>query len=92
MTIWVKFPVKETKVEALKDASIVIWTTTPWTMPSSRAIGFGDDIEYGVFEIESVLEGSKAKVGDKIAIAKSLVEEVNKSCLLYTSPSPRDRG
>jgi len=79
VTIWVKFPVKETQIETLKDASIVIWTTTPWTMPSNRAIGFGDDIEYGVFEIESLLEGSKAIIGDKIAIAKSLVEEVSKS-------------
>ncbi len=76
VTLWVKFKVAETKVEVLKDASIVIWTTTPWTMPSNRAIGFGEDIEYGVFEIESVLEGSKAKVSDKIAIAKSLVDEV----------------
>ncbi len=76
VTIWVKFPVKETKIEALQDANIVIWTTTPWTMPSNRAIGFGEDVEYAVYEIESVLEDSKAKAGDKIAIAKKLVATI----------------
>jgi len=76
VTIHVKFPVKETSVDLLKDASIVIWTTTPWTMPSNRAIGFGEDIEYSVFEIESLSEGSKAQVGDKIALATSLVDEI----------------
>lgn len=76
VTVWIKFPVKETNVEALKEASIVIWTTTPWTLPSNRAIGFGENIDYGVYEIESVLEDSKAQVGDKIAIAKSLVDDV----------------
>jgi len=76
VTIWVKFPVAETKIDVLKDASIVIWTTTPWTMPSNRAIGFGEDIEYSVYEIESVKEDSKAQVGDKIAIATSLSDDV----------------
>ena len=76
VTIWVKFPVKETKIDALKDAAIVIWTTTPWTMPSNRAIAFGEDVEYGVYEIETVLEDSKARAGDKIAIAKKLAESI----------------
>ncbi len=82
VTIWVKFPIKETNLDILKDASIVIWTTTPWTIPSNRAIAFGDDIEYGVYEIESLLPDSKAIVGDKIAIAKSLIEAVTKSAKL----------
>ncbi|CAG0891691.1 unnamed protein product [Cyprideis torosa] len=76
VTIWVKFPVKETKIDALKEASVVIWTTTPWTMPSNRAIGFGEDIEYGVFEVESVSEDSRAQVGDKIVLALSLADDV----------------
>ena len=76
VTVWIKFPVKETKLDALKDASIVIWTTTPWTLPSNRAIGFGEGIEYGVFEIESVGEESRAQAGDKIAVALSLVDDV----------------
>lgn len=76
VTVWIKFPVKEPSVELLKDTSVVIWTTTPWTLPSNRAIGFGENIEYGVFEIESVSEDSRAKAGDKIAIATSLADDV----------------
>ncbi len=79
VTIWVKFPVRETNVELLKGASIVIWTTTPWTMPSNRALGFGEGIEYGVYEIKAVAEDGRAQVGDKIAVATSLVEDVMKS-------------
>ncbi|MBT6801316.1 MAG: class I tRNA ligase family protein, partial [Rhodospirillales bacterium] len=43
-TVWVKFPVVKTDNAAIKDAAIVIWTTTPWTLPGNRAVAFGDDI------------------------------------------------
>jgi isoleucyl-tRNA synthetase len=76
ITCWVKFPVEETSVEALKDASIVIWTTTPWTLPSNRAIAYGDKIEYALYTIEKVAADSKAKVGDKLLLAKSLAADV----------------
>lgn len=76
VTIWIKFPVKETQCEALKDASIVIWTTTPWTMPSNRAIAFGENMEYGVFEVTELGQDSKAQIGDKIALALALADEV----------------
>lgn len=75
-TIWVKFPVKETNFEPIKDASVVIWTTTPWTMPSNRAIGYGEDIEYALYEVESVKDDSKAKAGDKIVLATALADDV----------------
>jgi isoleucyl-tRNA synthetase len=38
-TVWVKFPVKG-------EAPIVIWTTTPWTLPANRAISFNPKIAY----------------------------------------------
>ncbi len=76
ITIWIKFPIVKTNIEALKDASIVIWTTTPWTMPSNRALAFGESIEYGVYEVKSVAEGSRAIVGDKLVLAISLADDV----------------
>ncbi|MEM9468570.1 MAG: isoleucine--tRNA ligase [Pseudomonadota bacterium] len=76
VTIWVKFPVKETSVDALKGSSVVIWTTTPWTMPSNRAIAFSSDVEYAVYEVESVLDDARAKIGDKIVLAKTLADDV----------------
>jgi len=76
VTIWIKFPVINTNNQSIKDASVVIWTTTPWTMPSNRAIAFGEDIEYAVYTVNEVKEGSKAKIGDKIVLATTLAEDV----------------
>ena len=59
VTIWVRFPVIKTDNDALKDTDIVIWTTTPWTMPSNRGIFFHDTIEYAVYEVEEIGEGAQ---------------------------------
>jgi isoleucyl-tRNA synthetase len=76
VTIWVKFPVVKASHKALENAFIVIWTTTPWTMPSNRGIAVGENIAYGVYRVDSVLEGSKAKVGDRLAIADNLIADL----------------
>src|SRR5688572_19697516 len=76
-TVWVKFPVKSpTSEEAL---SIVIWTTTPWTIPGNRAISYSARIPYGVYEVTDALEGNWAKRGDRLILADSLAAEVMKS-------------
>ncbi len=76
VTVWVKFPVVKTDNEALKDTSIVIWTTTPWTLPSNRGIACGEQMEYGVYTVASVTEDSRVKVGDRLVLADSLVDDV----------------
>ena len=48
-TIWVKFPVSSGG--DLGDANIVIWTTTPWTIPGNRAICYGPKMSYGLYEV-----------------------------------------
>src|SRR5947209_716800 len=59
-TVWVKFPVQylrsafrpgaeETFRDHLKKSSVVIWTTTPWTLPGNRAISFSSKISYGLY-------------------------------------------
>ena len=45
-TIYTSFPVSETNNEKFKDQSIVIWTTTPWTIPGNRALAVHEDINY----------------------------------------------
>ena len=50
-TIYAAFKVKKTNKEFLKDASIIIWTTTPWTIPANKALAFNSNIEYSVLEI-----------------------------------------
>ncbi len=78
-TIWVKFPVAKTAKPDLKNASVVIWTTTPWTIPGNRAISYSSRIDYGVYEVTDAPEGNWAQVGDKLILAATLVDEVMKS-------------
>jgi isoleucyl-tRNA synthetase len=75
-TIFVAFKVKESSKDFLKDANIIIWTTTPWTIPANRALAFNSNIEYVLVEI-SELENFKEK---KIVVAANLLDSIVKSC------------
>jgi isoleucyl-tRNA synthetase len=72
-TLWVKFRIGSGWNKDLSDASIVIWTTTPWTIPANRAIAFGD-FTYTLLRVEEVAEGAFAKIGEKLVVADSLYE------------------
>ena len=74
-TVFVRFPVVAAPVE-LDGASVVIWTTTPWTMPGNRAIACGDDFDYALVRIDSVADGSLAKPGEKILVALALLPQI----------------
>lgn len=84
VTVWVKFPVVKTNNDSLKNTSIVIWTTTPWTLPSNRGIAAGANIKYGVYQVDAAAEDSRAKAGDKIVIAQSLAESVKEKAKIET--------
>jgi isoleucyl-tRNA synthetase len=75
-TIYVSFKIKETKKDFLKDASVIIWTTTPWTIPANKALAFNSNIDYSVLEIND-LEHFKGK---KIVVAKNLINSLSKEC------------
>jgi isoleucyl-tRNA synthetase len=81
-TIFVKFPVDKvttwgnTARSLFGGASVVIWTTTPWTIPGNRAIAYSNKIEYGVYEVTEAAEDNWAKPGDKLIIADSLAENL----------------
>ena len=79
-TVYVKFKIIKSNLKDLIDNSILIWTTTPWTIPGNRAVAYGKDIEYILFEVDSVFEESLCKSGEKIIIAKNLMESVLKDC------------
>ncbi|MGH6992172.1 MAG: class I tRNA ligase family protein, partial [Caulobacteraceae bacterium] len=78
-TVWVRFPVEEGP-QAVKGASVVIWTTTPWTIPANRAIAYNPKIAYGLYEVEAVQEGLAfepwARSGERLILADALAEEV----------------
>jgi isoleucyl-tRNA synthetase len=73
-TVWVKFPVQG------QDASIVIWTTTPWTLPANRAISFNPEISYGLYEVAAMEQGLTfepwARPGDRLVVADKLAADV----------------
>ncbi len=79
-TIYVRFPVITASQPAVEGAAIVIWTTTPWTMPGNRAIAFGPDIDYVVIEVSAVAEGSLAQVGERLVVSKLLLEAFRAAC------------
>jgi len=75
-TIYARFPVIKPSHPALEGASIVIWTTTPWTMPGNRALACHENIEYAVVRITALAEGSHAKLDDVIVVARDLLDVV----------------
>ncbi len=89
--IWVKFPIVRVFMETAQaesglqfgDASVVIWTTTPWTIPANRAVSFNPEIAYGLYECETLEQGLAfepwIKPGDKLIIADKLAESVMKA-------------
>ena len=71
-----RFPVLSSNVAELRDAAVVIWTTTPWTMPGNRAIAYGEEIDYAVVRVDSVKDGSLARAGERILVALALLPQV----------------
>ncbi|WP_186420698.1 isoleucine--tRNA ligase [Bosea sp. CS1GBMeth4] len=65
--------------DAILGASVVIWTTTPWTIPGNRAISFHNKIAYGLYRVTAAPEGNWAKVGASYILAKKLVADVFKA-------------
>ena len=56
--------------------SVVIWTTTPWTIPGNRAIAFSERISYGLYRVIEAPDGNWAKPGNRYLLAKNLAGEV----------------
>jgi len=75
-TIHVRFPIAESAVPALDGAAVIIWTTTPWSIPGNRAIAFGEDIDYAVVRIDAVADGGSARAGEQIVVAEALISDV----------------
>ncbi|MEZ5684994.1 MAG: isoleucine--tRNA ligase [Paracoccaceae bacterium] len=71
-TIWVRF-----KPQAgLEGASVVIWTTTPWTIPQNRAVAYNPAIAYGLYRVDALEEKSTAVEGEMLVLADALAQSV----------------
>ncbi len=76
-------------------ASVVIWTTTPWTMPGNRAISFSRKIEYGLYRVTAAPDDNWAKTGALYILADRLASDVFKTARVENfervrSVDPRD--
>jgi isoleucyl-tRNA synthetase len=72
-TLHAAFPVVHAAAPDLADARVVIWTTTPWTIPGNRAVAYGEEIDYALLHVDAVAEGSLARVGDTLLVALPLL-------------------
>jgi len=75
-TVTVRFPMVSSPVAGLQGAAILIWTTTPWTMPGNRAIALGEEIDYALVRIDSVKDGSLAVAGERVLVALALLPQL----------------
>jgi isoleucyl-tRNA synthetase len=78
-TIWVRFPVAAGGPAAMQGASVVIWTTTPWTIPGNRALAYGSDIDYLVEQVVEPEPESRAIKDECFVIAKDLLPAFQKA-------------
>ena len=59
----------------LEGASVVIWTTTPWTIPGNRAVAYSPRISYGLYEVEAAENDFGPRLGERLLFADNLAEE-----------------
>ncbi|WP_428991074.1 isoleucine--tRNA ligase [Methylocapsa aurea] len=83
-TVHVAFPVKD------GPGAVVIWTTTPWTLPGNRAISYSHKIAYGLYRVTAAPENNWAKVGATYVLADKLAEDVFKSAKVEAFERLRD--
>ncbi|WP_020186412.1 isoleucine--tRNA ligase [Methylopila sp. 73B] len=74
----------------LENASVVIWTTTPWTLPGNRAVAYSRKIAYGLYEVTEAPEDNWAKVGARYLLADALAEGVFKAAKVSGFKKVRD--
>ena len=75
-TIYVSFKIKKTNLKDLENSEIIIWTTTPWTIPANKALAYNENLTYQVIELNDENDFKNRK----IVVAKELLENVIKEC------------
>ncbi|UWQ05225.1 isoleucine--tRNA ligase [Aliiroseovarius crassostreae] len=73
-TIWVPFSFANAEGD-LAEARVVIWTTTPWTIPSNKAVAYNDKVAYGLYRVDATEEESWTKPGDLYLFADTLAAD-----------------
>jgi isoleucyl-tRNA synthetase len=103
--IWVKFPlpvlIQDKTLDQAKvrhndialggvgPTSVVIWTTTPWTIPGNRAVSYSSKIRYFLFEVVGAPEDNWVKAGQRFVLAENLIEDFKKAARIEVLKSIR---
>ncbi len=77
-TIYTSFPVKSSHVKELEGSEIIIWTTTPWTIPANKALAYNEALVYILIQLNDDGDFKNRK----IVIAEELLDSVIKDCLI----------
>jgi isoleucyl-tRNA synthetase len=94
--VWVKFPLvggsmgSPSSHRKLDVPSVVIWTTTPWTIPGNRAISYSPKIKYGVYRVTKAPDQNWAKEGDCLILADKLAADVMKAAKVESYSREQD--
>ena len=75
-TIYAAFNVKKTEKEFLKNSSIIIWTTTPWTIPANKALAYNSHLDYSLVEIDK----QETFNNNKVVVASDLLDKFVNAC------------
>ncbi|MBC7432624.1 MAG: isoleucine--tRNA ligase, partial [Rubritepida sp.] len=78
--LYALFPVLRAPAADLVSASVMIWTTTPWTIPANRALAYHANIEYALVHVDGVAEGSLVKPGARLVVALKLLPAICAAC------------
>ena len=76
---------KGKRADALLRSNVLIWTTTPWTIPQNRAVSFNPEISYGIYEVTERPAESNLTIGGTYLIADKLAESVFAAAKLESS-------
>jgi len=77
-TIYVSFPIKSSNIKELEGSEIIIWTTTPWTIPANKALAYNETLDYVLIQLNDNGDFKNRK----IVIAEALLESVIKDCAI----------
>jgi isoleucyl-tRNA synthetase len=69
-------------LDLLRSASVVIWTTTPWTIPGNRAVAYSPRVAYGLYEVSDPQNDFGPRPGEKLIFAKALAEDAESKAKL----------
>mgnify|MGYP000991710979 FL=1 len=76
-TIYAAFNIKKSKNEKLLNTQIIIWTTTPWTIPANRALAYNENLKYVIIKIEDQSDFKDKQIVVAEDLLKSLIEDCN---------------